>query len=171
MLSYENIELTVKTFHKHGLVKEAALWLLKVFELEHPNFAGFEFREAAKPDFILLTAEGIIGKPQKVVLPENIFAFPLNLVLNLIAHEMLHVKQKSPEIAMQDKNEREWQAYYEMLFHKEFPLIPSASIRHQKFFAEKAMVYYNRSEKESTPLRLKYEKQKLEIDKLLKNLG
>jgi hypothetical protein len=27
-------------------------------KLEHPNFAGFEFREAAKPDFILMTAEG-----------------------------------------------------------------------------------------------------------------
>lgn len=49
MISFEDIELTIKTFHKHGLTKEAALWLLKVYKLEHPNFAGFEFREAANP--------------------------------------------------------------------------------------------------------------------------
>ena len=83
---------------------------------------------------------------------------------------MMHVKQKSPEIAMQDKNEREWQAYYEMLFHKEFPLIPKASAYHQKYFATKAFVYYDRSENE-IPLRLKYENQKMEIENLIKHLG
>ena len=111
MISFENIELTIKTFHKHSLTKEAALWLLKVYELEHPNFAGFEFREAAKPDFILMTAEGEIGGKQIIRIPENTFEFPLVLMLNLLAHEMMHVKQKAPEVAMQDKNEREWQAY------------------------------------------------------------
>jgi hypothetical protein len=44
-------------------------------------------------------------------------------------------------------------------------------VHHQKFFAEKAMVYYDRSEKETNPLRLKYENQKLEIDELIKSLG
>ena len=170
MISFENIELTIKTFHKHGLTKEAALWLLKVYELEHPNFAGFEFRDEIQPDSILMTAEGIIGGPQIVRIPKNTFSFSLVLVLNLLAHEMMHVKQKAPEVAMQDKNEREWQAYYEMLFHKEFPLIPKASTYHQKFFAEKAMVYYDRSEKEANPLRLKYEEQKREIEELIKNL-
>jgi len=168
-MTFKNIELTVKTYHKHSLTKEAALWLLKVYELEHPNFAGFEFREAAKPDFILMTAEGEIGSSQIIRIPENTFEFPLNLILNLLAHEMMHVKQKSPEVAMQNKNEREWQAYYEMLFHKEFPLIPKVSTYHQKLFAEKAMVYYERSEKEVYPLRLKYEEQKREIDELIKN--
>ena len=171
MISFENIELTIKTFHKHGLTKEAALWLLKVYELEHPNFAGFEFREVAKPDFILMTAEGEIGGKQIIRIPENTFEFPLVLMLNLLAHEMMHVKQKAPGVAMQDKNEREWQAYYEMLFHKEFPLIPKASTYHQKFFAEKAMVYYDKKKKEANPLRLKYENQKIEIEKLIKSLG
>jgi hypothetical protein len=170
MMQFQDIELTIKTFHKHNLTKEAALWLLKVYKLEHPNFAGFEFREAAKPDFILMTAEGEIGGKQIIRIPENTFEFPLVLMLNLLAHEMMHVKQKAPEVAMQDKNEREWQAYYEMLFHKEFPLIPKASTYHQKFFAEKAMVYYDRSEKEANPLRLKYEEQKREIEELIKNL-
>jgi len=169
-MSFEDIELTIKTFHKHSLTKEAALWLLKVYELEHPNFAGFEFRDEIQPDSILMTAEGIIGGPQIVRIPKNTFEFPLVLMLNLLAHEMMHVKQKAPEVALQDKNEREWQAYYEMLFHKEFPLIPKASTYHQKFFAEKAMVYYDRSEKEANPLRLKYEEQKREIEELIKNL-
>lgn len=169
-MPFEDIKLTIKTFHKHGLTKEAALWLLKIYQIEHSNFAGFEFREAAKPDFILMTTEGEIGDPQIIRIPENTFEFPLILMLNLLAHEMMHVKQKSKEIALQDKNEREWQAYYEMLFHKEFPLVPIATAYHQKFFAEKAMLYYNRSEKEANPLRLKYELQKKEIEKLIKSL-
>lgn len=170
MMPFEDIELTIKTFHKHNLVKEAGLWLLKIYEMEHPNFGGFEFRDEIQPDSILMTAEGIIGEPQIVRIPKNTFSFSLVLVLNLLAHEMMHVKQKAAGVAMQDKNEREWQAYYEMLFHKEFPLIPKASVHHQKFFAEKAMIYYNRSEKEANPLRLKYENQKLEIEELIKSL-
>ncbi|WP_317163954.1 hypothetical protein [Flavobacterium celericrescens] len=170
MMPFEDIKFTIKTFHKHGLTKEAALWLLKIYQIEHPNFAGFEFREAAKPDFILMTTEGEIGNPQIIRIPENTFEFPLILMLNLLAHEMMHVKQKSKEIALQDKNEREWQAYYEMLFHKEFPLVPIATVYHQKFFAEKAMIYYNRSEKEANPLRLKYEAQKKEIEELIVKL-
>ena len=170
-MQFQDIELTIKTFHKHNLTKEAALWLLKVYKLEHPNFGGFEFRDEIQPNAILMTAEGIIGGQQIVRIPKNTFSFSLVLVLNLLAHEMMHVKQKAPEVAMQDKNEREWQAYYEMLFHKEFPLIPKASTYHQKFFAEKAMVYYDRSEKEANPLRLKYENQKIEIEKLIKSLG
>ncbi len=171
MLAFDDIERTVKIFHKHNLTEEAALWLLKVYEMEHPNFKGFEFREPAKPEFILMTAEGVIGKPQIIRIPENTFAYSLVLMVNLLAHEMLHVKQKSPEIAMQDRNEREWQAYYELLFHKEFPLVPNASVFHQKFFAEKALAYYNRSEKEENPLRLKYAHQKMEVEAFLKSLG
>lgn len=171
MIPFEDIERTIKVFHKHSLTEEAALWLLKVYEIEDPNFAGFEFREPAKQDYILMTAEGVIGKPQIIRIPENTFEFSLVLMLNLLAHEMLHVKQKSPKIALQDRNEREWQAYYELLFHKEFPLVPNASPFHLKFFAEKALVYYNRSEKEPIPLRLKYEAQKEEVEAFLKNLG
>ena len=171
MLPFDDIERTIKVFHKHNLTEEAALWLLKIYEIEHPNFAGFEFREPAKPDYILMTAEGVIGKPQIIRIPENTFEYSLILMVNLLAHEMLHVKQKSPEIALQDRNEREWQAYYELLFHKEFPLVPIASAFHLKFFAEKALVYYNRSEKEPIPLRLKYEAQKEEVEAFLKNLS
>ena len=65
----------------------------------------------------------------------------------MIAHEMLHVRQKAPETLVEDKNEREFQAYYEMLFHKEFPLVPDVSDFHKKFFGEKALEYYKRMEK------------------------
>ena len=170
MIPFEDIERTIKVFHKHSLTEEAALWLLKIYKIEDPNFAGFEFREPAKPEFILMTTEGVIGKPQIIRIPENTFEFPLVLMLNLLAHEMMHVKQKAADIALQDRNEREWQAYYEILFHEEFPLVPDASIFHQKYFAEKAMIYYNRSENE-IPLRPKYEAQKEAIETLIKNLG
>lgn len=170
MIPFKDIERTIKVFHKHNLTEEAALWLLEVYEINHPNFAGFEFREPAEPKMILMTTEGIMGKPQIIRIPENTFEFPLDLMLNLLAHEMMHVKQKSAEIALQDRNEREWQAYYEMLFHEEFPLVPSASVFHQKYFARKAMDYYNRSENE-IPLRSKYEDQKKTIENLMKVLS
>jgi len=170
-MKFEDVEKTVSVYQKHGLVEEIATWLLRIYDMEHPNFEGFAFREIAKPDYILLTAEGEIGAKQTVRIPENIFEFPLELILNLIAHEMLHVIQKSPEVALQDKNEREWQAYYEMIFHKQFPKIPNASVFHQKYFIEKAFVYYNRSEKEAVPLRLKYEHQKQEMERYLHQLS
>ena len=84
------------------------------------KFAGFEFREAAKPDFILMTAEGEIGGKQIIRIPENTFEFPLVLMLNLLAHEMMHVKQKAPEVAMQDKNERDGKPITKCCFTKSF---------------------------------------------------
>ncbi|WP_321539544.1 hypothetical protein [Flavobacterium piscinae] len=53
-------------------------------------------------------------------------------MLNLLAHEMIHVQQKAIETLVEDKNEREWQAYYENLFHKQFPQIPELSDFHKK---------------------------------------
>ena len=160
----------LQSYHELGQTETAGLFLLEEFNIKHPNFKGFAFREKAEPNFILLTAEGEIGDPQIIRIPENAFEFPFELIINLLAHEMIHVIQKSAEYKIQDRNEREWQAYYEMLFHKEFPLVPKASVYHQKYFAEKAIVYYNRSEKEANPLRLKYENQKREIEELVKSL-
>ena len=68
-----------------------------------------------------------------------------------------------------DKNEREWQAYYEMLFHTNFPQIPKLSDYYIKFFGEKALIYYSRMG-EGSELQLKYLEQKLEVEKLLENL-
>ena len=68
-----------------------------------------------------------------------------------------------------DRNEREWQAYYEMLFHKVYPQVPDASTFHRKFFANKAFEYYNRMEKDGE-LQQKYASQKAEIEQLLATL-
>ena len=170
MMSFEDIEFTIKIFHKNGLTVEAAELLIREYELSHPNFKGIELREKAKPDFILMTTEGEIGQPQTIRIPENTFEFPLDLMLNLLAHEMLHVHQKSAEIALQDRNEREWQAYYEMLFHTNFPLIPEASDFHKKHFATKGLEYYNRMGSASD-LQLKYAIQKREVETLLDSLA
>ena len=78
-------------------------------------------REKAKPEFILMTTEGALGEPQIIRIPENTFKYPLHLMLNLLLHEMIHMGQKMTENLIIDKNEREWEAYYEMLFHKTFP--------------------------------------------------
>ena len=169
MMSFEDIEFTIKIFHKNSLTVDAAYFLIKEYGLSHPNLGSIELRETAKPDFILLTTEGAFGKPHRLVIPDNLFEFSLVLVLNLLAHEMLHIKQKALETRVDDKNEREWQAYYEMLFHTNFPLIPEASDFHKKHFATKGLEYYNRMGEESD-LQLKYTIQKREVEKLLTSL-
>lgn len=169
MMSFEEIELTVKTFHKLEMTVEAANFLLKTYELDHPNFDYFELTEAAKPTFILMVTIGVLGKPQKIQIPKNVFEFPLVLILNLLAHEMLHVKQKAPETLIEDKNEREWQAYYEMLFHINFPLVPEVSDFHKKAFGIKGLEYYKRMG-ENSELQLKYTEQKKKVEELIKNL-
>lgn len=159
----------LNSFHELGETAQAGEFLIQEFGLEQPNFKGFEYREAAKPDFILMTTEGTFGEPQIIRLPENTFAFPFELIMNLIAHEMIHVIQKSKENPILDKNEREWQAYYEMLFHKIFPKIPDCSDFHKKFFASKAFEYYQRMG-EGSELQQKYAKQKLEVENLVASL-
>ncbi|WP_264560584.1 hypothetical protein [Flavobacterium sp. N2270] len=165
-MPFEEIEFTIKKFHDLEMTIEAAEFLIKNYELEHPNFKGFELREKAEPSFILFTTEGVFGKPQIIRIPENTFEFPLVLNLNLLAHEMLHVKQKYKISIVEDKNEREWQAYYENLFHKEFPLIPELTDFHKKAFANKALEYYNRMG-ENSELQLKYREQKNEVEQLV----
>lgn len=166
MMPFEEVEFTVKKFHELEMTVEAAEFLIKNYELEHHNFKGFELREKAEPSFILFTTEGVFGKPQIIRIPENTFEFPLILNINLLAHEMVHVKQKDKESIVQDKNEREWQAYYENLFHKEFPLVPELTNYHKKFFAKKAFEYYDRMG-ENSELQLKYKEQRSEMEELI----
>ena len=169
MIALSEIEKKIQGFTELSLTIEAAHWLVKVYELEQENFSHFELTEKAEPSFILLTTNGVIGSKQAVKLAANAFEFPLFLMLNLLAHEMLHVKQKSEKCKVEDKNEREFQAYYENLFHKEFPLIPELSPFQLKAFGNKALEYYNRMEKGSD-LQKKYAEQKVEVEQLIKNL-
>lgn len=160
------IAQTVNKLHLEGATISAATFLIQEYGLEHPNFKGFELREKARPDFILMTTEGVIGEPQIIRIPENTFDFPLVLMLNLLAHEMIHVQQKSAIDPVTDKNEREWQAYYEMLFHNIFPQIPELSDFHKTFFGRKALEYYNRMGVTSD-LQQKYNAQKTTVETLL----
>ncbi len=167
-MNFEKIQIKVNKFHIASKTIDCAQWLLKKFELQNDNLKGFEIREIAQPDFILMTTEGNFGQPQIIKIPENTFQFPLSLMLNLLAHEMVHVRQKTIDPFVLDKNEREWQAYYEMLFHEIFPKIPENSPFHQQFFAKKALKYYSKMG-DGSELQLKYVNQKIEVEKLIEN--
>jgi hypothetical protein len=159
----------IQNFHELGETILAAEFLVKEYGLEHSNFKGFELRETAKPNFILMTTEGNLGETQIIRIPENTFEFDLPAMLTLLAHEMVHVGQRQTGFFVPDKNEREWQAYYEMIFHKIYPKIPEVSDYYKKFFATKSLEYYARMG-ENSELQKKYENQKKEIDLLLQNL-
>ncbi|CAA9201828.1 hypothetical protein [Flavobacterium collinsii] len=166
---FEEIKQRINTFRQNGQVITAVYWLLKKYKLKKSNLKGFEFREKAKPDFILMTTEGDFGKPQIIRIPENTFEFPLELMLTLMVHEMVHVSQKTIKPYVLDKNEREWQAYYEMNFRVLFPQVPEISNFHKKFFAQKGLEYYNRMG-EGSELQQKYAEQKKEVEYLIASL-
>ena len=168
-MALDEIKLKINTFHQNGQVINAVYWLLKKYNLNNKNLKRFEFREKAKPDFILMTTEGDFGQPQIIRIPENTFEFPLELMLVLITHEMVHVNQKAQKPFVLDKNEREWQAYYEMNFHIQFPQIPEISNFHKKFFANKGLEYYNRMG-EGSELQQKYADQKKQVEDLIATL-
>jgi hypothetical protein len=169
MKPYQDILQIVNNYHELGETIEAAEFVIEEYGLRHPNLKGFELREKAKPEYILMTTEGTFGQQQIIRIPENAFEFPLELILLLIAHEMVHVRQKAIGSSISDKNEREWQAYYEMLFHKIYPQIPEVSNFQKKFFANKALDYYKRMG-EGSALQTQYKAQKQEVDDLLISL-
>lgn len=165
-MTLDQIKTNITTFKANDQIFEAAHFLIETFCLESENFGGFGFRPEVEPNKMLLTTEGELGEKQMVMIPRNLFDFDLNLVANMVAHEMFHVRQKAPESLVEDKNEREFQAYREMLFHKEFPLVPDVSDFHKKFFAEKALEYYKRMG-EHSELQNKYSEQKLELENFI----
>lgn len=136
-MNLENITNELNVYKENNQIFEAAHFLIESFGLESDNFAGFGFRPELEVNKMLLTTEGELGEKQKVMIPQNLFDF--DLVVNMVVHEMLHVRQKSPEILVEDKNEREFQAYYEMLFHKVFP---NVSDFHKKFFGENVQTFF-----------------------------
>lgn len=169
-MNYKKVKTKIKAYHNEGKTIEAAEWLLKMFDIQDHNLKGFALREKAEPNYILLTAEGDFGEQQVIRVPENIFQFSLPLVLTLITHEMVHVRQKSRKPYVEDRLEREWQAYYEMLFHKIFPNYLEVSNFHKRFFAKKAYDYYRRMG-EGSELQAKYANQKKEMEDLIASLG
>lgn len=168
-MNYDKIQFNLNAYKETGEILDAANFVVREYGLHDDNLQGFGFRDELEKDSILLTANGDIGERQMVMIPKNLFDFEFNLVINMLAHEMLHVRQKSPKMMIEDKNEREWQAYYEMLFHTNFPQVPDVSDFHKKFFAEKALVYYSRMGEESE-LQKKYADQKFKVSSLIENI-
>ena len=169
MKPYSHILQNIQTFHELGETIEAANYVIEEYGIKHSNFKGFELREKAKADYILMTTEGVFGERQIIRIPENTFEFEFVLMLNLIAHEMIHVGQKVAGHFVDDRNEREWQAYYEMLFHKTYPQIPDVPMHQKIFFGNKALDYYKKMG-ENSILQTKYEKQKIEVENLVDSL-
>lgn len=170
MKSYSEILETIQSYHELGETIAAANFVVETYGIKHPNFDRFELREKAEAKYIMMTTEGTFGKPQIIRIPENTFEFEFILMLNLIAHEMIHVGQKATGNFIDDKNEREWQAYYEMLFHKTFPQIPDVPKHQQIFFADKAMGYYRRMG-EGSVLQKKYALQRKEVEDFVASLS
>ena len=170
MKPYSEILQITNSYHELGETIQAANFVIEEYSIKHPNFEGFELREKAKPDYILMTTEGIFGQSQIIRIPENTFEFEFVLMLNLIAHEMVHVGQKVSGQFVDDRNEREWQAYYEMLFHEIFPQIPDVAKHQQLFFANKALSYYTKMG-ENSDLQIKYAVQKQEVDTFVTSLS
>lgn len=166
MKSYQDILQQIQIYHELGETVQAAQFVVAEYDLIHPNLKGFELREKAKADYILMTTEGYFGEKQIIRIPENTFEFEFVLMLNLLAHEMVHVGQKAAGINMPDRNEREWLAYYEMLFHTCYPKVPNAQHHQLQFFASKGLEYYKRMG-EGSILQQKYAIQKQEVDNLV----
>ncbi len=169
-MNFEQVNLQLEAYKEHDQIIDAAKYIIRSFNLEHENFEGFGLREEVFPNSLVLTAEGELGGLQRVMIPKNLFDFDLNLVLNLIAHEMLHVRQKAPGHVIEEKSEREFLAYSEMLFHKVFPQIPEVSDFYKKDFGNKALEYYKRMG-EGSELQKKYAEQKKEVEQLINSLS
>jgi hypothetical protein len=170
MKPYSEILQITNSYHELGETIQAANFVVEEYGIKHSNFKGFELREKAKAEYILMTTEGTFGLPQIIRIPENTFEFEFILMLNLIAHEMVHVGQKVTEQFVDDRNEREWQAYYEMLFHKTYPQIPNLPKHQLLFFANKALSYYTKMG-ENSDLQIKYALQKQEVDTFVASLS
>lgn len=170
MMDLSNILNHVKAYHESGETLAAAKFLIRAFDLESDNLSGFDFQKDVPKDQILMTTTGEVPGKQTVNLPDGVFKYNFELVLNLLMHEMLHVRQKSPDSPVLDKNEREFQAYYEMLYHKVFPRVPDAPVTSRIQFAQKALEYYRRMGEDSE-LQQKYKTQKEEVETYLLNLN
>ncbi|WP_434980548.1 hypothetical protein [Daejeonia sp. YH14] len=162
----EQIKTHIASYISHNQIIDAAKFLLHSYGVESDGLEGFGFRNDDKPNFIVVTTEGEIGDLQTIMIPKNLFNFDLSLVLNLLAHEMLHVIQKTQLPYVEDKNEREWQAYTEMLFHHHFRTVPDAPDFNRKQFCAKALEYYNRMG-EGSELQQKYAGEKKKVEQLL----
>ena len=163
----ENFKERIFYLKNNKLIIEALYEILDHLKLKHSSFTGFSFREEIDPQGLLLTAEGEEATGITIRVPRNILDFDLTLVSNLLMHEMVHVFQRSGKNQVETREEREWQAYTEMIFHKKFPELPELSNFYVKQFGEKALTYYARM---SDDLKNTYAQEKTDLEKILQTI-
>jgi hypothetical protein len=73
------------------------------------------------------------------ILAEN---FDFGLFTRILAHELLHVEQRTRFFPIKNHDEREFLAYADTLFRTDLPPIASTSVK--KMFLEKGLSYYPR---------------------------
>lgn len=161
---------THKIAKKNGVLK-AAESLLKKYDLL-PNNVELALKPTDALKQLVVTTEGDFGENliQIVRVPENIFEFPMEMVVNMLAHEMLHIHQKTGSELVIDKNEREFQAYYEGVFPAKFINLPTSPNWLKKQLANQALRYFTNMG-EGSELQIKYAESKMNLDDFLKNLG
>lgn len=160
----EDFKNKINYLKSNDLIIDALSEILTFFELNHSAFKGFIFREEINPKGLLLTAEGDESTGITIRVPRNILDFDLTLLSNLLMHEMIHVFQRSGKNQIESREEREWQAYTEMIFHKRFPNVPPLTDFYIKQFGEKALTYYNRMPDD---MKVKYAVEKNELNTIL----
>ena len=163
----EKFKERINYLKNNHLIVEALYEILDELKLKHSAFIGFTFREEIDSKSFLLTAEGEEKTGITIRVPRNILDFDLVLLSNVLMHEMVHVFQRSGENKVKLREEREWQAYTEMIFHKRFPNVPSLTDFYVKQFGEKALTYYNRM---PDNMKTKYADEKTDLEKILQTI-
>ena len=163
----ENFKERINYLNNNKLIVEALYEILDYLKLKHSAFTGFTFRDEIDPKGLLLTAEGDESTGITIRVPRNVLDFDLTLLSNILMHEMYHVHQRSGDNQIETREEREWQAYTEMIFHKKFTQIPILANFYIKQFGEKALTYYAKMTDE---LKAKYAEEKADLDKILQTI-
>jgi hypothetical protein len=153
---------------KKGVIP-AVETILKKYNMMPANI-NLAIKPNDAPNQLVLITEGEFGKDslQTVKVPENIFQFPMDMVINLLAHEMVHISQKSGDVNVDDKNEREFQAYYEGVFPEIYTELPPSPDWLKKQLAAQAIRYF--TQMGAGELQIKYAEKKQNIDNFLASL-
>ena len=163
----ENFKERINYLNNNKLIVEALYEILDYLKLKHSAFTGFTFRDEIDTKGLLLTAEGDESTGITIRVPRNVLDFDLTLLSNILMHEMYHVHQRSGNNQIETREEREWQAYTEMIFHKKFTQIPILATFYIKQFGEKALTYYAKMTDE---LKAKYAEEKADLEKILQTI-
>lgn len=171
MINHQKIATKVLAVSEKKGVLDAVELLLKKYKILPENLE-LAIKPTDAKNQLVVTTEGDFGKNLKQIVrvPENLFEFPMGMVVNMLAHEMLHIHQKTSDELVLDKNEREFQAYYEGVFPEFFTDLPSCPNWLKKQLANQALRYYGQMG-EGSVLQNKYELKKENLVKFLATLA